>query len=30
MVAGFAEVIETEEDFSCGGLQQSELFSAAL
>jgi hypothetical protein len=25
MVAGFAEVIETEENFGCGGLQPSEL-----
>jgi hypothetical protein len=30
MVAGFAEMIEREEDFSCDGLQPSELFSGAL
>jgi hypothetical protein len=30
MVAGFVELIEKEESLACGGLQPSELFSAAL
>jgi hypothetical protein len=30
MVAGFAEIAEKERFLSCGGLQPSELFSAAL
>jgi len=30
MVAGFVEVAENEDVRDCGGLQPSELFSAAL
>jgi hypothetical protein len=29
-VAGFAEMIEGDENVGCGGLQPSELFSAAF
>jgi hypothetical protein len=30
MVAGFVDVAERKENFSCGGLQPSELFGAAF
>ena len=30
MVAGFVEIAERKEFFGCGGLQPSELFSAAI
>jgi len=30
MVAGFVEIAERKDFFGCGGLQPSELFSAAI